>query len=104
MSSYQFSKEDTLCVKALAVMLMMIHHLFGFPEKLQEGVSFMSLSTLSSGHTVMSLAGNFGKLCIALFMILSGYGMYCSYRNNPDNMTGIILKANRFIGVFAITF
>lgn len=97
-NSYNFSKDETLCIKALAILLMLLHHLFTFPEKLTDGASFTNLYTMSDGRTIEYLFGNYGKLCVALFMMLSGYGMYCSYKNNKDNITSSIAK--RIKGVY----
>jgi len=96
MGNYKFAKEDTLSVKAIAVMLMLVHHLFAFPDKLTDGAMFSNLYIFESGQTLEGLMGNFGKLCVALFMMLSGYGMYCSYNNSkPENetlMSNLIIK------------
>ncbi len=91
---YNFSKTDTLCIKALAVFLMLAHHLFAFPDKLKDGAAFNKLYVLSNGQSICELFGNFGKLCIALFMVLSGYGIYSSYKNRDtgSGCTSIVLK------------
>ena len=94
---YAFSKEDTLSVKAIAVMLMLIHHLFTFPEKFAEGVGYTSMHVMSDGQNVEQLLGNFSKLCVALFMLLSGYGIYKSYmlKEQPvgnKTLSSIVIK------------
>lgn len=91
-NTYNFSKTDTLCMKALAVFLMLAHHLFSFPEKLKDGAEYISLYTLSDGRSIELLLGNFGKLCVALFMFLSGYGIYISYKNSSKGITDNIYK------------
>jgi len=92
MNTYKFSKNDTLAIKALAVMLMLIHHLFTFPDKLNNGAYFDNLFTFENGVTLEYVMGNFGKLCVALFMMLAGYGMYCSYQKNKENVDTLITK------------
>lgn len=92
MNTYKFSKEDTLCVKAAAIILMLFHHLFAFPDKLTAGATLNSLYTLSDGKTLEYILGDFGKLCVALFMMLSGYGIYLSYRNNSSDISKTIIK------------
>ena len=87
-----FTKKDTLAIKALAVMLMIIHHLFAFPDKFSEGVSLNNLIILSDGSPLSEIAGNYGKLCVALFMMLSGYGLYISHKNSDGNVTATVLK------------
>lgn len=99
MKEYHFLKEDTLCVKAIAVMLMLTHHLFAFPDKLHDGAEYVGIFTMSDGQSLAMLLGNFGKLCVALFMMLSGFGIYRSYmlkeRKDSETMTGIIIKRIR---------
>ena len=105
MKSYTFSKDDTLCIKAIAIILMLIHHLFSFPAKLPAGVFVDNLYTFDSGKTLESIAGDFGKLCVALFMVLSGYGMYCSYKNSSNfNETIIKRIKNVYIKFWQVFF
>ena len=78
---FTVSKTDTLAIKAVAVMMMVIHHTFGFPERLAEGVGYDSMMSLRGGQPLEFMLGSFGKLCVALFMLLSGFGMYRSYLN-----------------------
>lgn len=92
MNTYKFSKEDTLCVKAAAIILMLFHHLFAFPDKLTADATLNSLYTLSDGKTLEYILGDFGKLCVALFMMLSGYGIYLSFKNNSSDISKTILK------------
>lgn len=97
MKNYVFSKEDTLSMKAIAVILMVIHHSIGFPEKLLNGATYDSFGKIADGRAVEVVFGNFGKLCVALFLMLSGYGMYRSYMNRPqpvtnEDMTHMIIK------------
>lgn len=69
-----FSKEDTKCMKALAVILMLIHHLWGFPGRI-EGLKYFS----GGGCEDFTLfIGLFGKICVSFFLFLGGYGLYIS--------------------------
>lgn len=94
----EFTREDTKVIKAVAVMLMLIHHLFGFPERLQEGVAFISLYTW--GQTpIETLVGWFGNICIPMFAFLGGYGTYLSCRNkNPQEQAGILSR--KIVGLY----
>lgn len=88
----RFTKTDTLCIKALAVILMVCHHLFAFPDKLTGNAEVVDLITFSDGNSLSYYIGQYGKLCVALFMMLSGYGVYKSYKNNGNNITGTITR------------
>lgn len=83
-NTYKFTNDDTLAIKALGIMLMLAHHLFAFPQKLINGASYNSLYITSNDFNIEYYFGDFGKLCVALFMMLAGYGMYCSYAARKD--------------------
>ena len=67
-----FTKNDTLVAKGIAVILLLIHHLFyskdyGFSSFLLSRTDWVNLAKIS-------------KICVAMFLILSGYGLAASYR------------------------
>ena len=59
-TSYQMSKENTNVVKGIAILMMLCHHLFLDDTKFSE-----ELCSIAS----------FSKVCVAVFIFLSGYGM-----------------------------
>ena len=81
MTEATFSKTDTLRVKGLAIVLMVIHHCFLGPER-YEGhvVDFAPLSEPVFNAIALSF-----KICVAIFVFLTGYGITLSYRAKfPD--------------------
>lgn len=66
----QFDKNVTSQMKALALMLMLVHHLW----KHNEMVHYGPLSY--SG--ILEQIGLFGKICVGIFLFLSGYGLMAS--------------------------
>lgn len=79
-----FTREDTKLIKGAAVLLMLMHHLWGFPERIAGG----ELRTLFSvfGKSFILYVGVFGKICVSLFFFVSGYGMYKSSQNGEFNL------------------
>ena len=72
-----FTLADTNALKGLAIILMFYHHLFAFPERLPKGIKFEALfeiSGISSAYAVAVI----GKICVAIFVFLGGYGTYIS--------------------------
>ncbi len=60
------SKQASLVLKGIAILLMFIHHLWGFPGRF-EGYFIPDICyELGSGP---------GRLCVSLFLFLSGYGL-----------------------------
>lgn len=56
----ELTKQDTIAIKGIAILLMLWHHLF--------------LSTVEYGVCANSFS-SIAKLCVALFLFVSGYGL-----------------------------
>ncbi len=70
-----FSKEYTLFVKGIAIIILCWHHLYWHEVTLPISVSHTSFLDLSITLT---------KVCVALFTVLSGYGMNESYKREKN--------------------
>ncbi len=75
MSKLYFTKEHTQIAKGVAILLMIAHHLFAFPERIYINSGYISMVSLF-GYDIEFLIGIFGKLCVAMYLFLSGYGIY----------------------------
>ena len=70
-------------MKGAALCLMLYHHLFAYPDRIGEGISFISLC--SFGETTLSTyIGQFGRICVPIFLLLSGYGTYLSSQKSEN--------------------
>jgi len=69
-TNYQFSKDDTLLIKGVAICLMLLHHLF--------------YENQEYGAVIFQIA-RFGKVCVALFIFLSFYGLTIQYQKIQNN-------------------
>ena len=65
------SKKDAAMLQAVAVMLMVWHHLFGFPER----INVPYVLVLDRFFSIETYVSYFGRICIAVFAFISGYGM-----------------------------
>lgn len=88
----KFTKDDTKIIKAIAVMLMLYHHLFGFSDRI-----FNEYIHLYGFH-YSSIVAYFGKLCVTIFIFLSGYGIYLSLEK--DKVKEVLKK--RIYGLYKI--
>lgn len=83
----ELSKSDTAGIKGIAILFMLWHHLF--------------LNTTDYGSLTQSLAVVF-KVCVALFLFVSGYGMTKQYggleQRNVRTTMRFLLR--RFINFF----
>lgn len=80
------TKDDTKVMKAIAIILMLIHHLWGFPERMAGGglrYLFHIFDQSSIGYM-----GMFGKICVSLFFFLGGYGIYISSYGKKFDIIG----------------
>ena len=75
-----FSKRDSLSVKGAAILLMLCLHCFRVPE-LYAGfpVSFAPFP-----EDLVNRICTYGKVCVGIFVFISGYGLSKIYRDTPD--------------------
>lgn len=65
----EFNKEKTNYCKGIGIILMIIHHLYWNVPNI--GISI-------NGVALSQRVGILGKVCVSIFLILSGYGIYKS--------------------------
>ncbi len=68
MNNRQLSLFDTNVLKGIAIMLMLWHHLFYIQNGLYNDITIC-------GYNIIQSTGVFAKLCVAIFVFLSGYGL-----------------------------
>lgn len=66
------SKNDSEIIKCVAICLMVFHHLFAFPGRI--AVEYINVFDFSFFH-FETLLSYFGRICISMFVFVSGYGM-----------------------------
>lgn len=75
-STFSFDRKQTNISKGVAVLLLLWHHLFFNSETKYD--QFTSLFSFH-GVPIECLLADFCKVCVAIFLFLSGYGLYKSY-------------------------
>lgn len=74
--SSAFTKQDTLKLKGLAIILLVIHHCFLAPDRYEgQEVIFFPFSERKFNFIALSF-----KICVALFLFISAYGITISYK------------------------
>ena len=89
-----FTKYDTKILKGIAICLMLFHHLFAFPNRMPNNVY--------TNYLIKCIA-EFGDICIAIFIFLSGYGLY-KKKKEKDYCKYIIHKVFRIYIYYFIIF
>lgn len=80
-----FDKQCSLLIKGIAIILMVCHHMWGFKD-------LNDFSGVWSNLAPYLLAlGKAGKVCVAIFTFISGYGLYLSFLHN-NKYTNILKK------------
>ena len=67
-----FTLQDTKAIKAIAIILMLMHHLWGFPDRIADELSIFGIHNTD----IIVIMGNFGKVCLSILFIFGGYGLY----------------------------
>lgn len=76
--SLTFDKRQTNIAKGLTLLLLLWHHLFYNSAEFYD--RFKSLYLLSGGVPIESFISAFCKACVAIFLLLSGFGLYKSWQ------------------------
>lgn len=78
-----FSKTDSICLKGLAIFMLMCIHCFGSARRFGGfEISFWPLSQ----ELYVDLA-YYCKICVSIFAFISGYGLYLSAKNKVEGVT-----------------
>ncbi|MCW9718405.1 acyltransferase family protein [Avibacterium sp. 21-599] len=76
---FNISKEQSQYIKGWAVVLMFIHHVFGFPNRAPEGMFLYLFPDLGIEFHIGALS----KYCVSIFLFISGYGFaVTNHKNN----------------------
>lgn len=88
-STVAFSKTDSMCLKGLAIFLLMCIHCFGATERFA-GFDFIFWPLSEKLYVDLAY---YCKICVSMFAFISGYGLYLSARKN----TGSINDTNKWM-------
>lgn len=86
MNNLSLTRQDTSVMKGIAICAMLCHHLYSFPP---EGVEPYT--------SVLAWIGELGKVCVALFLFCSGYGLSVGYRNVTGIKSAVLFIRNRLV-------
>lgn len=93
----KFTKEHTMQMKGIAIIILLFHHCFLNAQRWAT-VPYEKLATTKgwgyypisfapfSSHTIQYLA-SFSKICVAMFVFMTGYGMWVSYESQKMKTT-----------------
>lgn len=76
MINLKFSKEDTLAIKGIAILLMIQHHNFGVDDMVSE----YNINCYPFSPEFVFLFSRFCKICVGMYVFLSAYGLTLSLK------------------------
>ena len=80
MEKKEFSKQNTLFIKGIAIIMMMLHHCFRSEDLFAKfNVSFFPISK----DFIVQMSDAF-KICVSIFAFLTGYGLIISLKKLND--------------------
>ncbi len=71
-----FTKKDATIIKGVAIVCMLMFHLWAFPDRIAGGELKFFSTVFEIGAP--EYFGSFGNICVSLYFFLSGYGLYQS--------------------------
>lgn len=78
------SKEQTLQIKGIAILLMLWLHLFIKPDHFADLTPLLSIGQYPLAHYL----SRFGGACVSMYIFLSGYGLWIVYRRGRGMHNG----------------
>lgn len=116
----KFTKEHTMQMKGIAIIILLFHHCFLNAQRWAT-VPYEKLATTKgwgyypisfapfSSHTIQYLA-SFSKICVAMFVFMTGYGMWVSYESQKKKTTmsnyikkRMVTLMTEFLIIFVVT-
>ena len=83
-----FSKDLSGMIKGVAILMMLVHHCFAFPD--------FWLDDFRIGPILTVISNNF-KICVAVFAFITGYGFYAG---RSSTYRAVIQKVFLFLGQY----
>ena len=94
--------ETSKYLKAVAIVMMIVHHFFAFPNRLMANDLFVSIGSIQ-GKPIEQIIGEMCKLCVCIFAFISGYGTYISFRKKEivkERLSYVIKKIVNIISKY----
>lgn len=88
-NNWSLSKQDTLVLKGIAIIAMLFHHLYcSVPEWIEPY------------DGVLGWMGELGKVCVAIFLFCSGYGLSAQYDKVSGVKNSCMYMLKRFVSFY----
>jgi hypothetical protein len=79
------TKQGSTILKGIAICLMLFLHLFNQ----KENVDLCTIFLYINGAPLVSLLSKFAGICVPMYLFLSGYGLYISFKEKKAKKSGL---------------
>ena len=88
-----FSKDDTRAVKGFTIVLMLLHHLASYENRMPVGFEgFTSLWPPFIENGWLTMISFFGVICLPIFFFLGGFGLYKRWERGNFSLANTIMS------------
>lgn len=84
------TKQESLEFKGIAILLMLLLHLFNTQERVAECTTFINFWNHKPLVFALSRVGSF---CVPLYIFLSGYGLFTLYEKTQEHTMSPIRRS-----------
>ena len=96
-----FTRENTKQIKGIAILLMLMHHLYPYTDRIPYGME-VATDIVIMGKELTELLGNFGGICVPLYMFLGGYGLYMKVGRTEQSEYGKNSLVAHYINLYKV--
>lgn len=93
-----FNKEMSVMISGVAIIMMLILHLFRFPTWYLPGVSWNS-ALGDIGNVITLTLSKFGGICVSLYAMMNGYSLYI-YPQSHNTLRIRFLRLLKFLTAY----
>ncbi len=93
-----FGKKDSLTIKGVAIIFMLLYHLFAEPSF----YAGFQLDFMLPENLIVYLA-SFGNICVSIFLLISAYGITISLRN-VNSSSALVKRTMVRFGILVLQF
>lgn len=101
MKPFTYGKRESDIIKGIAIILMFVHHLFGFPMWIDTANLYKGIEI--HGYVIEEVIAVFCKVCVGLFAFTSGYAMFV-HSERYKKIKNCLARALQFLVQYWVVF
>lgn len=94
------TKQDSLELKGIAILMMLFLHLFNTPERVDECTTFLHIGSKPLALLLSRVCG----MCVPIFIFITGYGLAASWRKDVLHQLHPLRRVSHLYGMYWTIF